>query len=414
MDGTKPPTKKPKPIIIRFSAARKVKNEEPKSSIQKLTPIVKLVKLKLSEESDQLEQEELNIKPEPEEHLEISDPQEHFELAQLSVRPEQSKHPKDLKLSLIKPTENVDITSESEKHEEQTIDVKLNSKKIEHVHIKTEPPETSEPPEPPKPSEFSKHKESINPKKDIEHNLKLSSIKVKPPEEVNIKTEPQKPREPESVKAKIDIEPNIKLIKVEPPDPDEVIVKTEPIEPPEDLNHIKLEPIGSDDPLGNNVVHNDLLNSSESSFNCSKCSKVFRDFHSLHNHLMSHNNEALEEKPTICKVCKKCVPKSQLEKHMKIHSTERRNSNSKISKSINFYAKSCLIKQNQRSYTGDKPFACEDCGMRFLTSDNMKRHQLIHKQAKPYMCKVCLERFSEKICLTRHELRKGHHNYKMK
>ena len=65
MDGTKPPTKKPKPIIIRFSSARKVKNEEPKASNQKLTPIVKLVRLKLSEESDQLEQEELNIKPEP-------------------------------------------------------------------------------------------------------------------------------------------------------------------------------------------------------------------------------------------------------------------------------------------------------------------------------------------------------------
>merc|ERR1712062_66206 len=179
MDRTIPPAKRPKPIIIRFSV-RKVKNEEPKSSIQKLTPIVKLVKLKLSEESDQLEQEELNIKPEPEEHPDISDPQEHFEPAQLSVRPEQSKHPKDLKLSLIKPTEHINISTEYPK------DVKLSSKNVEHVHIKTEPLETSEPSEPPKPLEFSeflKYKESMNPKKDIEHNLKLSSIKVKTPEE---------------------------------------------------------------------------------------------------------------------------------------------------------------------------------------------------------------------------------------
>merc|ERR1712062_627083 len=171
MDRTIPPAKRPKPIIIRFSA-RKVKNEEPKSSSQKLTPIVKLVRLKLSEESDQLEQEELNIKPEPEEHPEISDPQEHFEPAQLSICPEQSKHPEDLKLSLTKPTENVDVTSEPEKNEEQTKDVKLSSNKVEHVHIKTEPLESSEPPEPPKPlkpSEFPKYKESMNPNKDIEH-----------------------------------------------------------------------------------------------------------------------------------------------------------------------------------------------------------------------------------------------------
>ena len=116
---------------------------------------------------------------------------------------------------------------------------------------------------------------------------------------------------------------------------------------------------------------------------------------------MSHN---YDEKPIICKVCQKCIPKSQVEKHMKTHE-KRRNT---ISKSINFYAKSCLKRQNERSYTGEKPFACEECGARFLTCDNLQRHKLIHIAAKPYKCNVCLMQFSEKVCLTRHQMRKGH------
>ena len=389
MEVTKPQNKKANPVIIRFNKFRsgKPKDGEPKSSSQKLTHIVNGVKVKPPEQSEQLEQEELNIKTEPEEPPEVSDPQE-LEPDKPSLRPEHPKDPKDMTLSLIK----------------------VGPPLPEHVNIKTEPQDSSEHRkrlEPPERLEFAK------PKKDIEPKIKLNLIKVElpEPEKVIIKTEPLEPRKPserlESVKAKKDIESNIKLIKVEPPEPEEVNIKIEPLEPPEDLKPIKLEAIGCDDPLGNDVVPNELVNSSEPSFNCSKCSKVFRDFHTLHNHLMSHNNEVLEEKPTICKVCKKCIPKSQVEKHMKSHTTERRNT---ISKSINFYAKSCLKRQNQRSYTGDKPFACDDCGARFLTCDNMKRHQLIHQQARPYMCNVCLERFSEKICLARHQLRKGHKN----
>ena len=191
------------------------------------------------------------------------------------------------------------------------------------------------------------------------------------------------------------------------------------LEPNDDfIRDIKQEPL-FEDPLGNNSIHSaDNSSNIDQIYKCPKCPLKFEDFSTLHNHLLSHDTppEVSVKAPIYAKTVRKPMFTSR-----KIHSSkmpspvksqtvqnavpEKRT----ISKSINSYAKSFFKLQNGRSYTGEKPFACEKCGARFLTCETLKMHEVIHIQARPYKCKICSMQFSELICLKRHQERKNHY-----
>lgn len=59
----------------------------------------------------------------------------------------------------------------------------------------------------------------------------------------------------------------------------------------------------------------------------------------------------------------------------------------------------CLFDGCSRSYflttsicfhfVGEKPFRCDECGMRFIQKYHMERHKRTHSGEKPYQCDYC-------------------------
>ncbi|XP_045705592.1 zinc finger and SCAN domain-containing protein 4 [Phyllostomus hastatus] len=104
------------------------------------------------------------------------------------------------------------------------------------------------------------------------------------------------------------------------------------------------------------------------SYQCDKCSQIFRHFSQLRVHQRRHNNE----RTFICAVCNKgFVQASDLKVHQKIHAEE-------------------------------KPFRCSTCGRPFSHRTNLLAHERIHTGEKPYVCSVCQRCFRQSSTYHRH------------
>ncbi|KAF1582022.1 UNVERIFIED_CONTAM: Zinc finger and SCAN domain-containing protein 2, partial [Eudyptes pachyrhynchus] len=47
------------------------------------------------------------------------------------------------------------------------------------------------------------------------------------------------------------------------------------------------------------------------------------------------------------------------------------------------------LNTHQGIHTGEKPYACKECGESFSYNSNLIRHQRIHTGEKPYKCTEC-------------------------
>ncbi|XP_034030995.1 zinc finger protein 1035 isoform X2 [Thalassophryne amazonica] len=108
-------------------------------------------------------------------------------------------------------------------------------------------------------------------------------------------------------------------------------------------------------------------------YQCSECDKTFTDGLMLISHLEDHGREEQEKRCSTCTKCGRvCSSPGHLEKHMKVHSSEK--------------------------------ISCPYCPKIFLTSADLERHKSCHDASKAYKCKICHLRFPKKPSLTKHYL----------
>ncbi|KAM4030208.1 uncharacterized protein ACNLHF_021838 [Anomaloglossus baeobatrachus] len=107
------------------------------------------------------------------------------------------------------------------------------------------------------------------------------------------------------------------------------------------------------------------------------------------------------EKPFACLECGKCFGnKSHFVTHQRTHTGEKPYLCSECGKC--FAHKTTLV-THQRTHTGEKPFSCSECRKCFADQSCFVKHQRTHTGEKPFSCSECGRSFTQTSSLASHQ-----------
>ncbi|XP_039608576.1 zinc finger protein 391-like [Polypterus senegalus] len=155
---------------------------------------------------------------------------------------------------------------------------------------------------------------------------------------------------------------------------------------------------------GKQFIHKSDLNkhmkihTGEIKYCCHECGKHFPKIKNLNKHIEIHSGV---QKPHCCKECgKRFSMRSRLQNHRRSHTGEKPHCCPECGKSF-----SCIsyLERHRRIHTGEKPHCCPECGKLFSMRSNLQRHRRIHTGEKPHCCPECGKSFSSRSQLQSHK-----------
>ncbi|XP_070830079.1 zinc finger protein 19-like [Chaetodon trifascialis] len=121
-------------------------------------------------------------------------------------------------------------------------------------------------------------------------------------------------------------------------------------------------------------------------------------------HLQKHNGIQTGEEPFSCSVCGvRFTHSSSLTSHLRVHTGEKPFTCSICE--ANFSSRSNLsrhVRAHSIVHTGEKPFSCTVCGKKFTRKSYMMGHLTVHTGERPFSCTVCGKGFAQKSHLKEH------------
>ena len=111
------------------------------------------------------------------------------------------------------------------------------------------------------------------------------------------------------------------------------------------------------------------------------------------------NKQKKKTKTKLCLICGTHKTTSNMAKHLRTHTGEKRHKCKKCGK---LFIDSVKLRNHERIHTGEKPFQCNVCDKSFNLVETLRRHSFTHSSDKPYKCKYCFKTLNCKWLLQNH------------
>ncbi|XP_022819143.1 zinc finger protein 841-like [Spodoptera litura] len=147
--------------------------------------------------------------------------------------------------------------------------------------------------------------------------------------------------------------------------------------------------------------HNTLTELPEHIFKCGKCLKLFKTKELLKLHMLEHG----KEKNFVCDVSIFLISTFFLNVTPHLHCLLYRGC---VYKHNISYTLSIQTQNNNlfiyyfRKHTGERPYSCDMCSLRCISSSNLRAHRRRHLGVKKYECRICSKKFGYKVSLEEH------------